>query len=51
VRIAEVIEAVRETVLRSNERPDHLRITELPPETIAELPPIALISGMRKLTS
>jgi heterodisulfide reductase subunit C len=51
VRIAEVIEAVREIVLRTNEREDHLQITELSPETIAALPPIAIISAMRKLTS
>jgi heterodisulfide reductase subunit C len=51
VRIAEVIEAVREIVLRTNERQDHLQITELSPETIAALPPIALISSLRKLTS
>lgn len=51
VRIAEVIEAVREIVLRTNERQDHLQITELSPETITALPPIALISGLRKLTS
>jgi heterodisulfide reductase subunit C len=51
VRIAEVIEAVREVVLRTNERQDHLHVAELPPETIAALPPIALISSMRKLTS
>ena len=51
VRIAEVIEAVREIVLRTNERQDHLHIAELSPETITALPPIALISSMRKLTS
>ncbi|CAK0748963.1 Disulfide reductase [Gammaproteobacteria bacterium] len=51
VRIAEIIEAVREIVLRTNERHDELRIAEMSPETIAALPPIALISGMRKLTS
>ncbi len=51
VRIAEVIEAVREIVLRTNERRDCLPIAELSPETLAALPPIALISSMRKLTS
>jgi len=51
VRIAEVIEAVREIVLRSNKRQDRVQITELSPETMATLPPIALISSMRKLTS
>ena len=51
VRIAEVIEAVREIVLRSNRRDDRLEVSALPAEVIAALPPIALISGMRKLTS
>jgi len=51
VRIAEVIEAVREIVLRTNQRQDYLRITELSPEAMVTLPPIALISSMRKLTS
>lgn len=51
VRIAEVIEAVRETVLRSNARADRLAIAEIPPETRAALPPIALIAGLRKLSS
>jgi len=51
VRIAEVIEAVREIMLRTNERQDRLHIADLSPETIAALPPIALISSMRKLTS
>lgn len=51
VRIAEIIEAVREIELRSNQRHDRLSITELPPETLAALPPIALISSLRKLSS
>ena len=51
VRIAEVIEAVREIVLRTNRRDDRLQVSALPTEVIGALPPIALISGMRKLTS
>lgn len=51
VRIAEVIEAVREIVLRSNRRDDRLEVSALPAERLASLPPIALISAMRKLTS
>ena len=51
VRIAEVIEAVREIVLRSNRRDDRLQVGNLSTEFIGALPPIALISGMRKLTS
>jgi heterodisulfide reductase subunit C2 len=51
VRIAEVIEAVREIVLRSNGRDDRFAVSSLPAEVIAALPPIALISGLRKLTS
>lgn len=51
IRIAEIIEAVREIVLRTNERQDYLQIDQLTPEVIATLPPIALISSMRKLSS
>lgn len=51
VRIAEVIEAVREVVLRTNRRDDRLEVATLPAGVLAALPPIALISAMRKLTS
>jgi heterodisulfide reductase subunit C2 len=51
VRIAEVIEAIREIVLRTNRREDRLEVSDLAPAAIAELPPIALIGAMRKLTS
>jgi len=51
VRIAEVIEAAREIVLRTNERKDWLQVADLPPAALAALPPIAVISAMRKLTS
>jgi len=51
VRIAEVIEAIRAIVLRTNARDDRLAIADFLPETLAALPPIALIAGLRKLTS
>ena len=51
VRIAEIIEAIREIELRSNVRRDRLSVAQLPPETLVTLPPIALISSLRKLTS
>mgnify|MGYP001567765430 FL=1 len=51
IRIAEVIESLRETALRNGQRDDHLKIGELSPEARGALPPIAMISAMRKLTS
>jgi heterodisulfide reductase subunit C len=51
IKIAEIFEALRETVLRSGDRVDHLKIQELSPEARGALPPIAMISAMRKLTS
>ena len=51
VRIAEIIEALREDRLRSGERNDYLRVQEMAPEERAKLPPIAMIGAMRKLTS
>ena len=51
VRIAEVIEAVRETVLRSNARNDRVAIADFSGATLAALPPIALVAGLRKLAS
>jgi heterodisulfide reductase subunit C len=49
VKIAEIFEALRLLLLRKRE--DHLDINAIPKETLAELPPIALISSMRKFTS
>lgn len=49
VKIAEVFEALRQLLLRQGK--DHLDINAIPKETLAELPPIALISSMRKFTS
>lgn len=51
IRIAEVIEALRQTVLGTVNRDDHLMIQALSPEAIGALPPIALISALRKQTS
>jgi len=49
VKIAEVMEAVRQVVLRK--RKDRVRIEELTPEQRASVPPIALIASFRKSTS
>jgi heterodisulfide reductase subunit C len=49
VKIAEIFEALRLVLLRKGK--DHLDIHAIPKETLAELPPIALISSMRKFTS
>jgi heterodisulfide reductase subunit C len=51
IRIAEVFEALRQTVLGTGNRDDNLIIQELSPEARGALPPIAMISAMRKLTS
>ena len=51
IRIAEVIEALRDTVLSGGSREDRLDIQKLSPEARGALPPIAIISAMRKLTS
>jgi len=51
IRIAEVIEALRNMALRAGRHNDRLNIQDVPPATLAALPPIAMISAMRKLTS
>ncbi len=51
IRIAEVIEALRGMALRNGHRNDHLRIRDVPAGTLGALPPIAMISALRKLTS
>ena len=51
IRIAEVIESLRISSLRDGKRKDYLNIMELTAEARSELPPIATISAMRKLTS
>lgn len=50
VRIAEVIESIRQVRLRTK-RQDHLHVRELPASALATLPPIAIIGSMRKGTS
>jgi heterodisulfide reductase subunit C len=49
VKIAEVMEAVRQIVLRK--RQDHLHIEKLSDEQLESVPPIALIASFRKSTS
>lgn len=49
INIAEVIEALRQILLRG--RKDHLAVERLDGAAREELPPIALISAMRKFTS
>lgn len=49
VGIAEVMEALRQVLLRK--RKDHLHLNDIPQEDLAQLPPIALVSSMRKFTS
>lgn len=49
INIAEVIEALRQILLRR--RRDHVNVRELTAEERSEVPPIALISSMRKFTS
>jgi len=49
INIAEVIEAVRLILLRGSK--DHLNVKELSEKVREEVPPIALISSMRKFTS
>jgi len=49
VKIAEVMEAVRQIVLRK--RKDHVHIEKLTAEERESVPPIALISSFRKSTS
>jgi len=49
INIAEVIEALRQILLRKRE--DHLKVKELSDKEKEEIPPIALISSMRKYTS
>ena len=49
INIAEVIEAVRLILLRGSK--DHLDVKEISEKVREEVPPIALISSMRKFTS
>ena len=49
INIAEVIEAIRQILLRKRE--DYLKLEELSDEEKTKLPPIAMVSSMRKFTS
>jgi heterodisulfide reductase subunit C len=49
INIAEVIEAIRQILLRK--RQDHVKVDELTEEEREDVPPIALISNFRKFTS
>jgi heterodisulfide reductase subunit C len=49
INIAEVIEALRQILLRNRE--DHLKLDKLTDKEKEDLPPIALICSMRKFTS
>jgi heterodisulfide reductase subunit C len=49
INVAEVIEAIRQILLRKSK--DHLRIETLSDAEKTHLPPIAIISSMRKFTS
>ncbi len=49
INIAEVIEALRQILLRKRE--DHLKVEDMTEAEKEDVPPIALISSMRKFTS
>jgi heterodisulfide reductase subunit C len=49
VDLAKIMEALRLLTLRKNV--DCVKISEIPKETIAELPQLALVGGFRKLTA
>ncbi len=49
INIAEIIEAIRQILLRKRE--DHLKIEKLSDSEKGDVPPIALVSSMRKFTS
>jgi heterodisulfide reductase subunit C len=49
INIAEVIEALRQILLRK--RKDHLKVEKLTDKQKEDVPPIAMVSSMRKFTS
>ncbi len=51
INIAEVIEALRQILLRKREREDHLKVEKLTNRQKEDVPPIAMVSSMRKFTS
>ena len=49
INIAEVIEALRQILLRKRE--DHVKVEKLSDKEKGDIPPIALVSNLRKFTS
>ena len=49
IDIARVMESLRLIKLRQNV--DHLKLSELEPKKVEQLPQIAMVSGLRKMTS
>ncbi len=49
INIVEVIEAIRQILLRKRE--DHVQVNKLTDSEKSDIPPIALISNLRKFTS
>lgn len=49
VDLPRVMEALRAVLLRRGA--DHMALTDVPPETVAEMPQQALVSGWRKFSS
>ncbi len=49
IEVTRVMEALRQIILRQNR--DMVNPREIPAEEIAEMPPIAMVAGFRKLTS
>ncbi len=49
INIAEIIEAIRQILLRKKE--DHLKVEKLSGAEKGDVPPIAIISSLRKFTS
>ena len=49
INIAEVIEAIRQILLRKRE--DHVKVEKLTDKEKGDVPPIALVSNFRKFTS
>ena len=49
IEVTRVMEALRQIILRENR--DMVNPREIPAESIAEMPQIALVAGFRKLTS
>ncbi len=48
VSLAKVMETLRQITLRTNE--DYVMPNRVPAETLADMPPIALVAGFRKFT-